>query len=76
MFEGIGIAQILDFGVSGMAVLLVLFGFLVPKSSHTRELEKMEKQKDEWKALALRALNTGEVAVTALETIKEEASKQ
>lgn len=76
MLEGIGLKELLDFGVSGAAVLAVILGFLIPKPSHLREIRQLESQRDEWRALALRALGTGEVAVTALETIKDEAAKQ
>lgn len=76
MFEGIGIADLLDFGVAGMATFAVIFGLLIPRSSHNRELERAEREKEAWKELALQAIGHGKVAVTALETIKEQAAKQ
>lgn len=76
MFEGIGIADLLDFGVAGMAVFAVIFGLLIPRSSHNRELETLRQEKEAWRELALQAIGSGKVAVTALESLKEEAAKQ
>lgn len=76
MFEGIGVAQLLDFGVAGMTFLAVIFGLLIPRPSHNRELETLRQEKEAWKELALKAIGTSQVAVTAMESIKEEATKQ
>lgn len=76
MFEGITLANILDFGVAGLAVFAVIFGLLIPRSSHNRELETLRAEKEAWRELALQAIGHGKVAVTALETLKAEAAKQ
>lgn len=76
MFEGIAVKDIIDFGISGVVVAAVLTGMLLPRWTFNRMVRQVEEDRDSWKALALRAIGTGEVAVTALETIKDKAAEQ
>lgn len=68
-----------DLGPSSILTLLVLavcFGFLIPRWTFNRVVRDLEAQRKEWRAIALRLMGTGEVAVKALEEIKEEAAKK
>jgi hypothetical protein len=76
MFEGISVKDIVDFGITGVVVAAVLSGLLLPRWTLTRLTKHLEEDRDAWKAVALRAIGTGEVAVTALETIKDKAAEQ
>jgi len=59
-----------------LIVLAVCFGFLIPRWTFNRIVRDLEKQRSEWRAIALKLMGTGEVAVKALEEIKEEAAKK
>lgn len=44
MLEGIGLAQILDYGVSGAVVLAVLLGWLIPRWVHVQRTSDKDAQ--------------------------------
>lgn len=71
MFDGLTIADFIDAGVSGVVVLAIMTGWLLPRWTYS----EIKRERDEWRALAMRAIGTGEVAVNALETIKEKAAE-
>lgn len=73
------IAGLQDLGPTGILAIVVLavcFGFLIPRWTFNRVTRDLEQQRSEWRAIALKLLGTGEVAVKALEEIKEEAAKK
>jgi Na+/H+-translocating membrane pyrophosphatase len=45
--------------VLGLVLLLVLFGYLVPRG----HVEELRRDRDTWQTLALQAINLGEAAV-------------
>lgn len=63
-------------GILTLIVLAVCFGFLIPRWTFNRVVRDLETQRREWRAIALKLMGTGEVAVKALEEIKEEAAKR
>lgn len=42
--EGVGLAQLLDYGVSGAVVLAVLLGFLIPRWVHVQRVTDKDAQ--------------------------------
>lgn len=72
-------AGLQDMGPTGVLTLIVLavcFGFLIPRWTFNRVVRDLEAQRKEWRAIALKLMGTGEVAVKALEDIKEEATRR
>ena len=68
-----------DLGPSGILTLVVLavcFGFLIPRWTFNRVTRQLEKDRAEWRAIALKLMGVSEVTVKALEGIKEEAAKK
>lgn len=71
--------ELSDIGPSGILTLVVLgvcFGFLIPRWTFNRMIRHLEKEREEWRKLALQLMGVGEIAVKALEEIKEEAAKK
>jgi len=71
-----GLSELGPQGALTLIVLAVCFGFLIPRWTFNRIVRDLEKQRSEWRAIALKLMGTGEVAVKALEEIKEEAAKK
>ena len=44
MLEGVGLAQLLDYGVSGATVLAVLLGLLIPRWVHSQRIADKDAQ--------------------------------
>lgn len=71
-----GLAELGPAGVLSLVVLGVCFGFLIPRWTFNKVVTQIEKEREEWRKLALQLLGVGQVAVTALEEIKKEAAKK
>lgn len=69
-------SQIGPWGLVTIFVLMIGLGMLIPRWVHTQRINDLKEQLAEWKSIAHKAMGTGEAAVSALEGIKEEASKQ
>lgn len=71
-----GLQELGPTGTLALVVLAVCFGFLIPRWTFIRVTRDLETQRKEWRAIALMLMETGGVAVKALEEIKEEAAKK
>jgi hypothetical protein len=71
-----GLSEIGPSGILTLIVLAVCFGFLIPRWTFNRVVRQLEQDKREWRSIALKLMGVGEVAVKALEEIKEEAAKK
>lgn len=76
------LAEIGPWGLVTIIVLLIAFGLLIPRWIHVQRVNDLKEARDqaearsqEWRQIALQLMGTGEVAVKALEAIKEEATK-
>jgi hypothetical protein len=69
-------ARIGPWGLVTIFVLLVAFGMLIPRWSHTQRVNDLKDQIAEWKAIAHQALGSGEAAVrTAVKVLDQSANE-
>lgn len=66
-------AQIGPWGIVTIFVLMIGFGLLIPRWSHTQRVNDLKDQIAEWKSIAHKAMDNNEASVNVLEGIKEEA---
>lgn len=86
MFDGLPLAQLVNIGPVGiltLVVLAIIFGLLIPKSTHTQRMADKDEQikylratLDKREDQLSQALGHSEVAVKALEDIKQVATSE